>query len=47
MTKTKSFKKYLEKRLDQKDIAEIKKQAQLELKILRLIQCLISGSRRS
>ena len=32
--KTKSFKEYLEKRLSKKEIAEIEKQAKLEIKIL-------------
>lgn len=36
--KTKSFKKYLATRLDEKEIADIKKQAWLEITILRLIQ---------
>ncbi len=36
--KTKSFQKYLEKRLDKDEIAEIKQQAQLEIRILRSIK---------
>jgi hypothetical protein len=36
--KTKSFKKYLEKRLDKNEIAEIKEQAQLEIRIFKSIQ---------
>src|SRR5579872_4653849 len=36
--KTKSFQKYLETRLNKDEIAEIKQQAQLEVKILRSIQ---------
>ena len=35
--KTKSFKKYLEKRLDKVEIAEIKQQAQLEIKMLKFL----------
>ena len=33
--KTKSFKEYLEKRLNKKEIEEIEKQAALEVKILK------------
>jgi transcriptional regulator with XRE-family HTH domain len=40
--KTKSFKKYLEKRLNKDEIAEIKEQAQLEVRILKSIQKAIS-----
>jgi DNA-binding Xre family transcriptional regulator len=40
--KTKSFKKYLEKRLDKKEIAEIEEQARLEAKILKSIQRFIT-----
>jgi len=40
--KTKSFKKYLESRLNKEEIAEIKEQAHLEVKILRSIQNSIS-----
>ena len=40
--KTRSFKKYLAPRLNEKEIAEIKKQAHLEIKILRTIQNSIS-----
>ncbi len=36
--KTKSFQKYLEKRLNKKEIAIIEAQAQLEVKILKYIQ---------
>lgn len=36
--KTKSFQKYLEKRLNKDEIAEIEKQAQLEVKVLNSIQ---------
>jgi arsenate reductase-like glutaredoxin family protein len=36
--KTKSFHKYLEKRLTQEEIAEIKQQAQLEVEVLRSLQ---------
>ena len=42
--KTKSFKEYLEKRLDKEEIAAIKKQAQLEVRILRSLQGLISDT---
>ncbi len=42
--KTKSFQKYLEKRLDKDEIAEIKEQAQLEIKILISIQQMISST---
>ncbi len=42
--KTKSFQKYLEKRLDKDAIAEIKEQAQLEIKILISIQQMISST---
>jgi len=40
--KTKNFQQYLEKRLNKKEITEIKKQAQLEIKILCSIQRIIS-----
>jgi transcriptional regulator with XRE-family HTH domain len=36
--KTKSFQDYLEKRLSKEEIAEIKEQARLEIKILKAIQ---------
>jgi len=36
--KTKSFKEYLEKRLDKNEIKEIEKQAALEIKILKYMQ---------
>jgi len=42
--RTKSFKKYLEKRLDQEEIAEIKRQADLEVKNLLFIQQSISNA---
>ena len=42
--KTKSFKEYLEKRLDKEEIAAIKEQAQLEVRILRSLQGLISDT---
>ena len=40
--KTKNFKSYLEKRLNQEEIAEIELQAKLEIKILNSIQQVIS-----
>lgn len=40
--KTKSFKSYLERRLNRDEITEIKKQAQLEVRILRSLQGLVS-----
>ncbi len=40
--KTKSFKKYLEKRLDKDEITKIKQQAQLEVRILKSIQNIIA-----
>lgn len=40
--KTKSFQDYLEKRLSKKEISEIKKQAQLEVKILKSIKKVIA-----
>ena len=40
--KTKSFKKYLEKRLDKVEIAEIKQQAQLEIKMLKSLQRMLA-----
>jgi hypothetical protein len=42
--KTKSFKEYLEKRLDKDEITEIEEQAQLEVKILQSIQKLIADA---
>jgi len=36
--KTKSFKKYLEKRLNKQEIKEIEKAAQIEYQILRFLQ---------
>jgi len=40
--KTKSFRSYLEKRLDKAEIEEIERQAELEIKILKTIQSTIS-----
>ena len=40
--KTRSFQSYLEKRLSKKEIAEIERQAELEVKILKSIQDTIS-----
>lgn len=40
--KTKNFQKYLEKRLDKDEIAEVRKQAQLEIRILKSIKSMIS-----
>lgn len=42
--KTKSFQKYIEKRLTKEQLAEIDKQAELEIKILRSIQKSISDA---
>ena len=42
--KTKNFQKYLEKRLDKDEIAEIKEQAQREVKILKSIQHTIAAT---
>jgi transcriptional regulator with XRE-family HTH domain len=42
--KTKSFKTYIEKRLDKDEIAEIEKQAQLEVAILKTLRDIISGT---
>lgn len=42
--KTKSFQKYLEKRLDKDEIAEIEEQALLETKILQSMQKSISDA---
>jgi hypothetical protein len=42
--KTKSFKKYLEQRLDKDEIAEIEEQARLEVRILRAIQEAVSSA---
>jgi DNA-binding Xre family transcriptional regulator len=42
--KTKSFKKYLEKRLDKEEIAEIEEQAHREIKMLKSIKKLISDA---
>ncbi len=42
--KTKSFQKYLETRLNKEEIAEIRHQAQLEVKILRSLQQMITDS---
>lgn len=41
--KTKSFQKYLEKRLDKEEIDDIEKQAALEIKYLESIQKMISN----
>lgn len=40
--KTKGFQKYLEKRLNKDEIAEIKEQAQLEIRILKSIKSVIA-----
>lgn len=40
--KTKSFRKYLEKRLDKNEIADIEAQAQLEVNILQVMQNIIA-----
>lgn len=40
--KTKSFKDYLEKRLDKKEIAQIKKQAEREVKIFKSLQKMLA-----
>jgi hypothetical protein len=37
--KTKSFQKYLEKRLNKDEIAEIERQAQREIEIIENLQC--------
>ena len=42
--RTKGFQKYLEKRLDKDEIAEIKEHAQREVRILRSIQRTISDT---
>lgn len=42
--RTKSFQKYLEKRLNKDEIAEIEEQAELEINNLRYIQEAISGA---
>jgi len=42
--KTKSFTAYLEKRLNKNEIAQIKKQAQLEIRILRWLQKVLADS---
>lgn len=42
--KTKHFQKYLEKRLNKKEIAEIEEQANLEVKILKSFQDSISNA---
>lgn len=41
--KTKSFQKYLEKRLEKKEIADIERQAKLEIQILVNFQKAITG----
>ncbi len=40
--KTKSFKDYLEKRLDKKEIAQIKKQAEREVRIFKSFQKMLA-----
>ena len=40
--KTKSFKDYLEKRLNKNEIAQIKKQAQREIKIFKSLQMMLA-----
>ncbi len=40
--KTKSFQEYLEKRLDKKEIAQIKEQAEREVKIFKSFQKMLS-----
>ena len=42
--KTKSFQKYLEKRLNKEEIAEIKQQAQLEVAFLRSMQKMLADA---
>ena len=42
--KTKSFQKYLEKRLNKDEIAEIEERADLEIKILRSIRKTLSDA---
>ena len=42
--KTKSFQKYLEKRLNKDEIKEIERQAELEVKMLRSLHRLISDA---
>jgi len=42
--KTKSFQKYLEKRLNKEEIAEIKQQAQLEVAFLRSMQQMLADA---
>jgi hypothetical protein len=42
--KTKSFEKYLEKRLNKQEIAEIKYQAQLEVAFLRSMQKMLADA---
>ena len=42
--KTKSFQKYLEKRLNKSEIAQIREQAHLEIRILKSIQRIISDT---
>ena len=42
--RTRSFQEYLEKRLSKEEIAEIKEQARLEVKILRAIQTAIADT---
>ena len=40
--KTKSFKEYLEQRLDKKEIAQIRRQAEQEVKILQSLQKMVA-----
>ena len=42
--KTKSFKEYLERRLDKEKIAELEKRAHLEVQILKSLQTTISAA---
>lgn len=42
--RTRSFQEYLEKRLSKEEIAEIKEQARLEVKILRAIQTAVADT---
>lgn len=42
--KTKSFQEYLEKRLNKEEIAEIERQVELEVKILRSFQKIITDT---
>lgn len=42
--KTKNFRAYLDKRLDKDELAEIRKQAELEVRILKSLQGIISDT---